>query len=182
MKNKLFRTAATKATALAVGSLVVLSGQALAFSPDNQEMTNTGVLDNSELLIARGEIARGEAVEPAERIAIAESISLAITDIGRALAVSQASSIPIGGKIAIARSISEAITILGDARAESQSIAVSDDALAVAESIALAESFVGDAQAIAISFASGEDSVAISFARAVTAVGDAEAVAVSVAQ
>ena len=177
MKNKLFRRAATKVTALAVGSLVVLSGQALAFSPDNQEMANTGVLGNSELLIARR-----KPVAPAKRIALAESISIAITDVGRALAASQASAIPIRGKIAIARSMSEAITILGSARAESQSIAVSQDALAVAESIALAESFVGDAEAIAVSFASGEESVARSFAQAVTAVGDAEAVAVSVAQ
>ena len=49
MTNSIFN----QAIVLILGSLVVSSSQALAFSPNNQEMTNTGVWDNSELLIVQ---------------------------------------------------------------------------------------------------------------------------------
>ncbi len=139
-----------QATALIIGSLVVLSSQALAFSPDNQEMTNTGVLDNSELLIAQCMSMECEEVEPEEQAALLESIDEAIFAAGNVLAVSQASAIPIQGKTAIARLMSRAITILGDARARAQSTPLTKgDAAEIAESIALAESSIDDAEAIA---------------------------------
>lgn len=184
MKSKLFRTAATKATALAVGSLVVLSGQALAFSPDNQEMTNTGVLDNSELLIAQCMSMECEPVEPKDQAALAESIAIAETAAGNALAAAQASSIPSAGRDAIARALSRATSILGDAHASSQSTALTEgDAAAIAESVAVAETIIGNAEAIAQSFAFSEEgrSLARSIAQAETVAGDAVAVAQSVA-
>ena len=185
MKNKLFRKAATKATALAVGSLVIFSGQALAFSPDNQEMTNTGVLGNSEFLIAAQCLetqCSSKPVKPQQRIALAQSISLAVTTVGNAWSEALASSIPAGKKIAISQSLAQAISILGNANARAQSISLTQGgAAAIAESIAIAETFIGDAKAEAQSIAVGGESLARSIAKAETTVGRAEAVAISVA-
>ncbi len=49
MKNNLF----CKANALILSSIVIFSGQALAFSDNNQELSNTNTLGNSKLLIAQ---------------------------------------------------------------------------------------------------------------------------------
>ncbi len=182
MKSKLFRTAATKATALAVGSLVVLSGQALAFSPDNQEMTNTGVLNNSELLIAQ--CIECEPVEPEEQDAIAESIALAESLTEEAIAVAQASSFPSGGKNAIANALAGAKSLLDSASALAQSTALTEgDAAAIATSMAAAESLTDTAEAIAQSLAISEEgrSVARSIAEAKSGTGQAKAVAQSAA-
>jgi hypothetical protein len=187
MKNKLFRKAATKATALAIGSLVVFSGQALAFSSNNQEVRNTGVLGNSELLIAQCMSAKcpSEPVEPKDRVALTESIATALTTVGDALAVAQASSLTRGAKDAIARSLAGAATILGNAEAIAQSTALTrGEATAVAQSIAAAQSLIGNAKAIAQSLAVSKEgvSVAQAIARAETSVGDAVAVAQSTAR
>lgn len=82
MNNNLFR----KATVLVIGSLVVFSGQALAFSDNNQELTNADALANSELFIAQEQglavaIAVGAAVQAmckvvtrVETVAVKETI------------------------------------------------------------------------------------------------------------
>lgn len=184
MKSKLFRKAANKVTALAVGSLVVLSGQALAFSPDNQEMTNKVVADGSELLIAQCMPMKCEEVEPEEKAAIAESIALAESLTEDALAVAQASSLPRGGKDAIASALASAKSLLGDANAIAQSTALTEgDAAVIATSVAAAESLTGAAEAIAQSLAIGEDgqAVAQSIAEAKSGTGEAKAIATSVA-
>ncbi len=187
MKSKLFRRAANKLTALAVGSLVILSGQALAFSPDNQEMTNASVLDGSELLIARMSMnmsMKGEEVEPEEKAAISESIAIAESLTENALAVAQASSLPKGGKDAIASALASATSLLKDASAIAQSTALTEgDAAAIATSVAAAESLTGAAEAIAQSLAISEEgeAVAQSIAQAKSGTGEAKAIAISVA-
>ena len=184
MKNKLFREAATKATALAIGSLVIFSGQALAFPSNNEEVGNTGVLGNSELLIAKclSTECSSELVKPHQRIALAQAISIAFTTVGNAWSEALASSIPAGDKIAISQSLAQAVSILGNANARAQSISLTQgETAAIAESIALAKTFVGDAKAKAESIAIGGESLAISIASAQTTVGRAEAVAISVA-
>ncbi len=154
MTNNIFN----QATALIMGSLVVFSGQALAFSPDNQEMTNTGVLDNSELLIAQCMSMECEPVDPEERADLLEYISLTRTEVQLALAATQASSFPSGGKNAIANALARALAILNDASAVAQSTSLTKgDAAAIAESIALADSLIGTAAAIAQSLAISEE-------------------------
>lgn len=185
MKNKIFGRAANKATAIALGSFVMLSGQALAFSPDNQEMTNASISDDSELLIAQCMMdCEEEEVEQEEKSAIAESIALAESLTDKALAVAQASSFPSGGKNAIANALAGAKSLLDDANSLAQSTALSKgDAAAIATSVAAAESLTGAAEAIAQSLAVSEEgqSVARSIAEAKSGTGEAKAVAQSVA-
>lgn len=52
MKTKLFG----KTAALVMGSLMIFSGQALAFSSNNPELSNGNALSNSEILIAQDEL------------------------------------------------------------------------------------------------------------------------------
>ena len=68
MKNNLF----CKANALILSSIVIFSGQALAFSDNNQELSNTNTLSNPELLVAQESVnlavAVGVAVEAMCRV------------------------------------------------------------------------------------------------------------------
>lgn len=49
MKNYLFN----KTAALVMGSLIIFSGQALAFSSNNQELNNADTLSESEIFVAQ---------------------------------------------------------------------------------------------------------------------------------
>lgn len=189
MKNKLFSKVTTQATVLVMGSLVAFSGQALAFSSNNRELTNADALGNSESLIAQTPRTTSPnpntPLTPQERVALARSVAQAYTTLGNALALTTSSAIPQSSKVAIAQSLSQAFAILGNAQAQSNSLAITTGrADAIAESISTAETIIGDAAAIANSIAVSPAgrSVASSIAQAQTAAGNAAAVAEAVAQ
>ncbi len=182
MKNQLF---GKQLTALVMGSLMIFSSQALAFSSDNQEVRNTGILGNSELLIAQCMSAecQSEPVEPEERIALAESIAIAHSAVEDALAaVTLASSFPIQIKNAIARPLSEVMTILDNAMALLQSTPLMrGDVAAIAQSVAVAESLIGQATFIYVGVGGEAAEIAQSIALAESLIDYALAIAQSVA-
>ena len=176
MKNNLF----SKATALVMGSLVIFSGQALAFSSNNPELTHTEVLGESELLIAQA----SQQLTPQQRVSLSNAIALAASAVGNAAAAANASSLTPTNKDAIARLISRASTIIGNALARSRSTALTKgDVASIVNSLSGINTLIVDVVAILRSEAGGSArNVAKEFARAQTAIGNAVAVAQSVAR
>ncbi len=191
MKNNLFG----KAIPLVMGSLVLFSSQvfsiqALAISSNkNQELTNAEALGESEILIAqrrrRGENRSQRRKKPLKtNQAFAQSISLAKTTLGEALAIANSEAIGSSKKSALAQSIAKAFSLIGNADALSSSTAKSDQE-ATAQSLAEAVTVIGEALAIAQSEAvsgSGKSAVATSLASAQSVLGSATAIASSSAR
>ena len=176
MKNNLF----SKATALVMGSLVIFSGQALAFSSNNPELTHTEVLGESELLIAQA----SQQLTPQEQVSLVNAIALAASALGDAAAVAQASSLTPTNKDAIARLISRASTIMGNLLAQSKSTALTKGAAAsIVNSLSDISTIIGNAITIVRSDASGSArNVENSLARVQIAIGNVVAPPESVAR
>jgi dsDNA-binding SOS-regulon protein len=177
MKNKLFG----KTTALVMGSLIIFSGQAVALSSNNQELTNAQALGESELLIA----AASDPLTEEDKEALAIAVAKAKNTLGPAIAATKAAAIPNTAKNAIAFAFSSAQTVLGDAIAQSVAVAqTKGDAAAVAEALSSAKTVVGNAAAQSKAFANsrGGDSLAKAGANAETALGEAVAVAEAIAK
>ncbi|BAU08889.1 hypothetical protein NIES592_21810 [Fischerella major NIES-592] len=173
MKNTLFY----KITAVAIGSLLSLSGTAFASTYRTTEITLTNTLGNVETLVAQVPLQLALREVPA----FAKSVSVAESALGNALAAAQSQAITGSGKTALAKSIAQAKTLIGNATAISGSTAISDKK-AIAVSLSKAETVLGDALAIAQSDAisgPGKPAIATSLATAKTAVGNATAIAQS---
>ena len=169
MKNKLL---GKQVTALVMGALMVVSGQALAFSSNNQEVINADVLSNSEFLVAQENpniavvVAVAAAVKAVDRLisvvricAITEefppeakdAVIEALEEVSRTLAEALAFA-EIGDNVAVATAISQAISILESVLVTAQSGGC--DVQPIAEAIARAK----EAKAIAERQASGGSS------------------------
>ncbi len=152
MTNNVFN----QATALIMGSLVVFSGQALAFSANNQEFVLAAPLNQSELIVAQEGLSLSFAVAVAvqaldrsivrvETVAIRREIPPEVADIVLAklqearisMAVAQ-SSAEQGDNFAVAVAIAQAISFMGEG---AQALAGADagSARAIAEAIAEAD-------------------------------------------
>ncbi len=170
MKNNLF----SKATALVMGSLVIFSGQALAFSSNNQELSNTGALGDSETLVSQGT----QRISPQQQAALCQSIALTASAVGNAVAVAQSVSIPSTAQLAIARSLAQASTLIGDALARARcgsSLPTEDDVAVIVELLTQANTLLDDV--LAIVQPTEENPLPLAVAGAKTAVGNAIAVA-----
>ncbi|MFB2772391.1 hypothetical protein ACE1AT_24365 [Pelatocladus sp. BLCC-F211] len=177
MKNTLFY----KVAAVAIGSLLSLSGTAFASTYKIAEITRINRLGNAEeILIAQ--VPHYVALRDVK--AYSQSVAVAESALGNALAAAQSQAIGGPKKGALAESIAQAKTLIGNATAISGSTAISDKK-AVAVSLSQAETVLGDALAIAQSDAisgPGKPAIAKSLASAKTAVGSATAIAQSSAQ
>ncbi|TBR57365.1 hypothetical protein BLD44_016260 [Mastigocladus laminosus UU774] len=176
MKNTLFY----KVTAVAIGSLLSFSGTAFASTYRIAEITRINRLGNTEILIAQ--VPHNIALRNVK--AYSQSVAIAETSLGNALAAAQSQAIGGPKKDALAESIAQAKTLIGNATAISGSTAISDKK-AVAVSLSQAETVLGDALAIAQSDAisgPGKPAIAKSLASAKTAVGSATAIAQSSTQ
>ena len=190
MKNQLF----DKLT-LVMGSMVLFSSQALAFSSNsNQNLIGVDKLGGSETIVAQVPTAeqqvgvgtffpaiipqldipgfepgvQGEILPIEEQFALAQSVAQAFTAVGNATAVSNAAAFPNeSDRIAVAQSLAQASSILGNSLAIANSgAATTGDAAAIAQSLAQANTLVGDATALAGATASSEDGPAIAQAGA----------------
>lgn len=122
------------------------------------------------------------------QISIANSVAIAVSALGDAIAVANSTAVTgsWGKKIALATAISRASSVLGSAMAIANAKAITQGAGArsFAKSLAVAQTFIGNATAIASSAAiggSGAYKVASSLAIARTAIGNATAIATSYA-
>ncbi len=128
MRNNIFN----QATALIIGSLVVFSGQALAFSANNQEFARADPLNQSELIVANEALSLSFAVAVAvqaldrsivrvETVAINKEIPPEVADLvlaklqeaRRSMARAE-SSAEQGDNFAVAVAIAEAISFMGE--------------------------------------------------------------------
>ena len=174
MKNNLF----SKATALVMGSLVIFSGQALAFSSNNQELSNTGALGDSKTLVTQGTQRISPRISPQQQAALCQSIARTASAVRNAVAVAQSASIPSTVQLAIARLLAQASTLIGDALARARcgsSPPTEDDVAVIVELLAQANTLLDDVLAIVQS--TGENPLPLAVAGAKTAVEDAIAVA-----
>jgi hypothetical protein len=179
MKNKLFRKATVKATALVVGSLMVFTGQAFAISSSGKEFSNADRLGNSKIIVAQD----ASTLLPAEdKAVISQAAGSSVTVVGdaltraRALAVSSKDPKTKKAAAAIASSLAQAFTTVGTAAAIANAAAVTEgDADAVANSLSQAESTIGDAVAISRSIAQSPEGNALATAvgQAATTIGNA---------
>ena len=168
MKHNLF----SKNTALVMGALLAFSGQAVAFSPNNQEFSGLDPLHNSKIIIAQGASGCDETVEPGVGVGVA--VSVAVRAFDQSIAVVRTVSVtelfPPEAKDAVILALEEVSRTLGNALASAEvgdNVAV---ATAVSEAISVgtgtaeivAEADAGAAQAItkAVACASQVESVA----------------------
>ncbi len=130
MRNNIFN----QATALIIGSLVVFSGQALAFSANNQEFARADPLNQSELIVAN----ENEALSLSFAVAVA--VQALDRSIVRVETVAINKEIPPEVADLVLAKLQEARRSM--ARAESS--AEQGDNFAVAVAIAEAISFMGE--------------------------------------
>jgi hypothetical protein len=150
MTNNIFN----QATALIMGSLVVLSGQALAFSENNKEFAPADPVNKSELIVAEEGLSLSFAVAVAvqaldrsivrvETVAIRREISPKVADIVLAklqdarISMAEAqSSAKQGDNFAVAVALAKAISFMSEG---AQAIATADTGSALAIAAAIAE-------------------------------------------
>lgn len=145
MKNKLFG----KTTALLMGSMIVFSGQAVAFSCNNQELSDTEPFHNSEMIIAQGASECDETLTPGVGVGVAVSVAIKAFDqsiaVVRTVAVTEA--FPPEAKDAVIQALETVQQTLGEAFAKAE---VGDN-VAVATAISKAISIAGgQAEVVAV--------------------------------
>ncbi len=123
MKKKLF----SKTTALIIGSLVIFSGQAVAFPSNNQQLTNAKTMTKCEFIVAQ--------ISVDEIAVIKEALTQCSTTLGNAMAVAEVTNIP--NKSPIISRLSMAQSLIGDilARLESKDTVTIGDAEAITDAI-----------------------------------------------
>ena len=151
MKNNLFR----QATVLVMGSLVIFSGQALAFSSNNQKNTITGdAWGNFESMIAQ------------EGVSVSAAVAIAVEALGQAVTVVRTAAVNrrIPPELAplVQRRLAEAQSSLATAR----SSANRGDNFATAQAVAVAISALGEgARAVATADAGSAQAIAEAIAK-----------------
>ncbi|MBW4558476.1 MAG: hypothetical protein KME59_21630 [Trichormus sp. ATA11-4-KO1] len=135
MKNNRF----SKATALAMGLLVIFSGQALSFSSHNQELSNGDVLDNSNVLIAQ------------EKISVSFAVAVAVKVLNRAVSVVETASrsVPVNIPSEHRDIILPKLRQAQQSMARAESSARKGENSQVATAISQAVTFMGEATAVA---------------------------------
>ena len=154
MKSNLFG----KNTALVIGALVAFSAQAVAFSSNNQEFSDTNPLHNSEIIIAQGASGCDETVEPGVGVGVA--VSVAVRAFDRSIAVVRTVSVteqfPPEAKEAVIQALEEVSRTLGNAIASAEV----DDNVAVATAVSEAISVgTGTAQVVAVADAGAAQAI-----------------------
>ncbi|MBD2213385.1 hypothetical protein H6G64_12865 [Calothrix sp. FACHB-156] len=155
MKNNRF----SKLTALVMGLLVIFSGQALSFSPHNE---NT--LGNSELIIAQ------------EKISVAIAVAVAVKVLNRAITVSQtvAKTLPIDVQPKYRHIILPRLQQAQQSMATAQSYAQKGENAQVATAVSQAVSFMSEASAYAQADAGSVQAITTAITKANEAIAIAQ--------
>lgn len=163
MKNNLLN----KATALVIGSLVIFSGQAVAFSSNNREFTDIDAMGKSEFLVAQDN----------KNIVVVVAIGAAVKALNHAVTVAQTVvktipvNIPPGFEDIVIPKLQAAVGSMAKAESEAKKGNNFEASQAVAQAI----TFMGEAQAVAEGNTDSTQVIAIAIAKANEALGLAQA-------
>ncbi|MDZ7961158.1 MAG: hypothetical protein RMY34_25310 [Aulosira sp. DedQUE10] len=161
MKNNRF----SKVTALVMGLLVIFSGQAFSFSPNNKELSNEDALGNSEFVIAQ------------EKISVAVAVAVAVKVLNRAVSVTEtvAKTVPVNVRPEYRYLILPKLQQAQQSMARAQSSAQKGDNAQVATAVSQAVSFMGEATASAEADAGSVQAITTAITKANEALAIAEA-------